>query len=438
LLLYADANADADGFDKLVASLEQHGVQQPLVVTADHVVVSGHRRRRAAIRARLAAVPCHVLDKRRADFTDDEFLRLLREHNIARHKSVDEQLAEVAVDEDSHQAHAKLLERRRRARQRPLSGEIAISEAPRRHGISAAKKPFTEAVQKVIEELRNYWPLSLRQVHYSLLNDPPLRHASKPTSRYRNNKAAYQDLSNLLTRMRVAGLVDPFAVDDETRVYDVVQSWRHPASFVEGILETLEVSYRRDLLQSQPQHIELVTEKLTTLNVLRPVAEEFTVGLNVVRGFSSFPTLRNIARRTRESGKHGLVLVCVSDLDPEGIAIVESLASLLRDEHRVKQIRVVRAAITPAQVAQFSLPANMEAKAGSSRRDAFVRRYGATVHELEALEPKQLQQAVREALQGVLDAGLYNAELAAEAENAAVVAKVAATFKRSLLRGGGM
>jgi hypothetical protein len=37
-----------------------------------------------------------------------------------------------------------------------------------------------------------YWPLTVRQVHYLLLNDPPLRHDKKPGSVYVNDKASYK------------------------------------------------------------------------------------------------------------------------------------------------------------------------------------------------------------------------------------------------------
>src|SRR5262245_60813515 len=45
--------------------------------------------------------------------------------------------------------------------------------------ISPAKFPFLEAIEKVIENLEDFWPVTDRQIHYGLLNDPPLIHASK-------------------------------------------------------------------------------------------------------------------------------------------------------------------------------------------------------------------------------------------------------------------
>jgi len=40
---------------------------------------------------------------------------------------------------------------------------------------------------------------------YALLNDPPLQHASKPGSVCANNRASYDDLTDLLTRAWPSG-----------------------------------------------------------------------------------------------------------------------------------------------------------------------------------------------------------------------------------------
>ncbi len=80
------------------------------------------------------------------------------------------------------------------------------------------------AIRKIIEERRAFWPLSDRQIHYALLNDPPLVHASKSGSVYRNDRRSYQALTDLLTRARVAGIIPMEVIEDATRpvtVWDV-------------------------------------------------------------------------------------------------------------------------------------------------------------------------------------------------------------------------
>ena len=66
--------------------------------------------------------------------------------------------------------------------------------------------PLLNAIIKVLNEQKAYWPISARQVHYRLLGlNAPLKHASKPKSKYRNDKDSYQKLISTLTRGRTEG-----------------------------------------------------------------------------------------------------------------------------------------------------------------------------------------------------------------------------------------
>ena len=61
--------------------------------------------------------------------------------------------------------------------------EVGSKNVSARKQISKAKMPFLEAALRVIEAQREFWPLSVRQVHYRLLGAAaPLKHASKPDS----------------------------------------------------------------------------------------------------------------------------------------------------------------------------------------------------------------------------------------------------------------
>lgn len=76
--------------DEMTASVRENGVYTPLVVTSDGVVVSGHRRRRAAISAGLAEVPVTVL----AETSGVEIEKLVILLNTQREKTVIEKARE--------------------------------------------------------------------------------------------------------------------------------------------------------------------------------------------------------------------------------------------------------------------------------------------------------------------------------------------------------
>jgi len=324
----------------------------------------------------------------------------------------------------------------RRAQAQRAAGQVRSFEivgTTSRARITKAKTPMLRAVRRVLSDLRNFHPLSARQIHYALLNDPPLRHASKPDSVYRNDSASYKSLLDLLTRARLAGLVPMVQVADETRP---VETWSVHGDVQDYIADELEIflrTYRRDLLASQPNHIELVAEKNTVAPVVMPVAQEYCVPTTVGRGYCSLPPRAAMADRYHRSGKEAFILLVVSDFDPDGEEIAHSLARSLRDDFGVEQIEPVKVALTAKQVERFGLHTDAEAKKGSAHYRKFVQRYGKGVYELEALSPSQLQDLVRQSIQSVLDMDLFDRERDQERQDAMSLGAVRQIVRKALL-----
>ncbi len=403
----------------LADSIRQHGIREPLVVTLDGWILSGHRRYVAARLAGLETVPCRVEQFRRKE-DEDRFLVLLREHNRQRVKTLDEALREEVVSCDPEEAYQSLIEHRQQTAENALSDSdcLGIGCGRRRANISAAKELFLQAVAAVLDNRRQFWPLSDRQIHYALLNNPPLIHASKPHSRYANTAQSYKALVDLLTRARVAGSISMECIDDPTRP---VTTWRvHKCAqdFIRAELGGLFKGYWRDLLQSQPSHIEILVEKNTVAQILRPVAMEYCIPFTSGRGYCSLPPRHAIAQRFKKSGKDSLVLLIVSDFDPDGEEIAESFARSMRDGFHVRSIYAVKVALTADQVRTLDLPPALKAKKTSVNYRKFSRKHGDDVYELEAIEPENLQQILREAIDEVLDVDAFNSELDAECADA--------------------
>jgi hypothetical protein len=172
-----------------------------------------------------------------------------------------------------------------------------------RSAISQRKKQMLDAVLAVVEELRDFWPLSLRTIHYNLLNDPPLRNAGKPCSRYGNTKQCYKDLSDLCTRARFDGVLPFDAIHDPTRPVEHWRIHRNAADYLRSQFDDFLRGYWRDLLQSQPDHIEVIGEKNTLLPIITPVCSDYTAPLTIGRGFCSVPPRKAIYDRWRASEK---------------------------------------------------------------------------------------------------------------------------------------
>ena len=421
--LYQPINPDDPEIQSLAQSIRDHGLQEPLLLSGDSFVISGHRRLTAARVAGLNQLPCRIRQDVSHEHDPDLFLKLLRECNRQRLKSLDEKVREEVISASPQEAYQSLLEHRRKASQVNIQ-TLDIGEKKERAVITAAKAPLLAAVKKVIGEMQEYLPLSDRQIHYQLLNDPPLIHASKRKSTYRNDAKSYKALVDLLTRARVAGLISFNAIADETRPVSVWGVHQDVQGFVRNELDSLLQNYWRDLLQSQPNHLELIIEKNTVLSVLRPVAAEYCLPLTSGRGYCSLPPRHAIAQRYRKSGKSKLLLLIVSDFDPDGQTIAASFARSMRDDFAIGNVEAVKVALTAEQVEQFKLPPGLKAKAGCSTRQAFVEAHGEHVYELEALSPADLQRLTRQAIDSVLDQSHFNAELDQEKQEAAELATI--------------
>jgi hypothetical protein len=356
------------------------------------------------------------------------------EHNRHRIKSRDELLREAVVSADPRKAHRALTAYRKR-RAKIKVATIEIRETQRRKEISNAKMAFLAAVKRIIFALEEFWPLSLRQIHYQILNDPPLIHSAKPDSRYRNDKRSYAALIDLVTRARHEGYIDYDVIDDPTRPVTICPVQPNLSSYYEQQMKDLLNGYYRDLMQSQPNHIEIVVEKNTLKTIVEPVALEFCIPLTIGRGQCSTRPLYDIAERYKSCGKEKLIILAMSDLDPDGDAIAHSLGQRLRDDFNIQNVEVIKCALTMSQVTKLNLPEKYErAKVDSPNYTRYIETYHSDfVWELEAVPPKILQRLLTDSIDGVIDRRAFNAEVAHEradaAHNAAVREIVLATLQ---------
>ena len=390
---------------KLAESIAENGILQPIHVTRDGVVLSGHRRLCAAKVAGLPEVPVIVVD---IYSDDDKFLPLLIEHNKQREKTLAEQLheASIATSENGFAEIDLLTKRSDRSFIKNHGELISGGEYKGRAAISDAKLEFLMAIIRVLNALRNFWPLSVRQIHYQLLNDPPRIHSKKPGSVYSNKANCYKATTDLCMRARIAGHLPWDAIDDPTRPVVLWNVQQSPGQFLTDQTDDFLRGYARDLMQSQPNHIEIIGEKNTISKIVKEVASEYCIPFTVGRGFCSGPPRKANVDRWKASGKEKLILLVLSDHDPDGCQIAESLERSFRGDFGVpaRKLKAIRAALTRNQILDLDLPASSEAaKRSSTNYQSFVDQYGEDVYELEAVPPAELQRLLRQEIESVID-----------------------------------
>ena len=412
--------ANADDCE-LAISIRDNGIQEPLTISDDHVLLSGHRRFAAAKYLGLATVPTRMVDVIFHSLNATERLETLRRFNQQREKSPGERIREKLLDIEPAQALKDLRTRRNKA--------LLMSDAPPSNvKMGLVKKrarittlQFLQAVQQVISANEEYWPLTDRRVHYLLLNDPPLRHDKKPDSRYINDKGSYKALTNLLLRARLTADVPMRAIEDSTRPIQLGGGFETFQQFVAQETENFLNNYNRNLMQGQANHVEIMLEKNALRTVIESVAREYCIPVTTGRGFSSLSPRNDLSERFFDSGKTRLVLLMLTDFDPDGEEIAASFARSLRDDFGIKNIHAVKVALTAEDVKNHDLPSDMDAKESSPNYEKFIAKYGTKVVELDAAPVKLLQAKLREAIESVIDIAEFNAQVDLEAQDAATI-----------------
>jgi ParB-like nuclease domain len=417
--IYEPCGIDNHDDRELVESIEMSGIHDPLVLSADGYLLSGHRRLWAAKRLRMDKVPVRWTADTYGALSRMERLKLLRRHNKQREKSYSERLREIGLDLEPEKTYYRLQKRRieqliRSSRQ---TDTIVLGERQKRSRITTLR--FLEAVKNIVSNNKEYWPLTDRRIHYLLLNDPPPRHDKKIDQLYRNDLASYKALTSLLTRARLSGDIPIHAIDDPTRPISIYNGFDNAQEFFKSELDNFLAGYYRNLMQGQHAHIEILLEKAALKRVVERVAMDYCIPVTTTRGYSSLTPRYEISQRFRRSGKKQLVLLILADFDPDGEEIAASLARSMRDDFGVSELsmRAIKVGLTHEDVLNNDFPSELEAKLSSPNYKKFVDKYGERVVELDAAPVEWIQEKLRTAIEAELDMDEFYAQESLERED---------------------
>ena len=254
--------------------------------------------------------------------------------------------------------------------------------------LSKANRIMLERINTILEEYRNDgYVLTLRQLYYQLVSKDIIP----------NNDREYAKLSNILKKGRMAGIVDWSAIEDRVRVPKLpywVRDVQH------AIQDTIE-QYRVNRMQGQQRNIEIWVEKDALSNVLFRVTSKYHIRLMVNRGYSSISAMYDAHRRLRS----GDVILYFGDHDPSGKDMVRDIRERMEEFGREVDVRPV--ALTMEQIRRFNPPPN-PAKITDPRAQWYIREYGRTSWELDALPPRELIRLAEEAVEELIDLDQYN------------------------------
>jgi hypothetical protein len=208
-------------------------------------------------------------------------------------------------------------------------------------------------------------------------------------------KSEMQRVYRLLKEARERGQVPWEWIVDENRALERCVTWDDPAHYAECVAR----SYRRDFWNQQPVRVEVWSEKGTVRGVLAPILDHYAVGFRVMHGFSGATTIYDVAQD--DDGRE-LIVLYVGDFDPSGMFMSEVDLPARLSRYDGDHVNLKRIALTRAHTR--GLPSfSATDKRKDPRYKWFRFNYGDRCWELDAMDPNDLRDCVKQAIIGLIE-----------------------------------
>jgi len=269
---------------------------------------------------------------------------------------------------------------------------------------SESQTRIDEANDIIYSYSRQGLRLTLRQLYYQFVSKALIP----------NEEKSYKNLGSIISKGRLAGLIDWDAIEDRMRQPQMPPQFPNIRTLVEGALG----AYRLPRRKGQEFYVELWVEKDALAGVLAPIARKFHITLMVNRGYSSSSAMYESAKRIEgemaEDGSECAIIFYLGDLDPSGEDMVRDIQDRLSMFGSYAEVR--KLALTMDQVQQYNPPPN-PTKLSDSRAKAFVEKYGHSSWEVDALPPTALRDIIEDVLEIHTDQELVDRVIEKENED---------------------
>jgi hypothetical protein len=269
----------------------------------------------------------------------------------------------------------------------------------------------TLLVDAAIRILSAERPMTVRQLFYRLVSNGHIQ----------NDRNSYQRVSRLMTKARDDGRCDFDSIVDRSRPEYRPSVWDNAQEYA----ETIKRSYRKDYWATQPNHVELWTEKDAIIGCIENVTDELGVTVRVGRGFLSTTKSHQIAQHFAQINKP-ITVFYLGDHDPSGRDIESDVRSRVQ-HYGSGHFKLERLAIFASDIKKFNLPPLL-VKESDSRAARFLERYSNNCVELDALPPDELRRRIKDAVTDLLDLELWNRAVAVEQVECASILETVALW----------
>lgn len=257
---------------------------------------------------------------------------------------------------------------------------------------TADTKLTIERSNEILEEYQAQgFTLTVRQLYY--------QHVARG---YRpNDIKSYKRLVDALTKARLGGYTDWSMLRDDER--NASQPYIQPDP--KAAFDSIEFAYQEDIWEGQPNYVEVWIEKNALRQVVERPCREHRVTSMACKGYLSVSEMYVAAKRFKHKNlyeKKICHIIHLGDHDPSGIDMTRDNRERIELLSDYSDVTVHRVALNMDQVRRFNPPPN-PAKLTDSRSQGYVSQHGRSSWELDALEPRVIQDIVSKKIEELIE-----------------------------------
>jgi hypothetical protein len=259
------------------------------------------------------------------------------------------------------------------------------------------RRALIDRANDIIDTYRSQgYTLTLRQLYYQFVSRDLIP----------NTERSYKNLGSAISDARDAGLIDWEAIEDRGRG---VKAWLIDED-EKSVLDMIEYRFAMDFWQRQNCYVEVWVEKDALSSVIERACRKRSVPYMACKGYLSASEAWRAGQRFEDAADMGaerLVMIHLGDHDPSGIDMTRDNADRLQLYSRGADIDVRRIALNMDQVRQYDPPEN-PAKVTDTRAADYIRKYGHSSWELDALEPSVLEALIEREVSDLIDEEIWD------------------------------
>lgn len=268
---------------------------------------------------------------------------------------------------------------------------------------STSVRERIDQANAIIEEYKEQgYELTLRQLYYQFVARDLVE----------NTQREYKNLGSIINDGRLAGLISWEAIVDRTRNLLSNSHWENPAEIIDSCVS----DYRIDKWKDQAYRVEVWIEKDALIGVVERVCVELDVPYFSCRGYTSQSEMHDAALRIKQYERQGYTpaLIHLGDHDPSG----KDMSRDIQDRLTLfgSEVQVERIALNMDQVRKYKPPPN-PAKITDSRAGKYIKEFGKSSWELDALDPKVLHKLIHDKILMFRNEKIWKKSVKAENED---------------------